>query len=112
MIVDYLVVAHPSLEDNHAGIFINEDRSALTSVQLVTKMQEYLSLINVSNPEFYTLHSLRKGGAQSLRDRGASEEHIQLAGRWNSESAARLYHRQSLSEFIQASRRISSSSSN
>jgi hypothetical protein len=112
LIVDYLTVMHPCTENKESGLFIHRDQSKLTGIQLVLRMQEYLARTNIPNIEYYTLHSLRKGGAQSLRDMGASEEHIQLAGRWNSESAARLYSRQSLSEYILASRRIFSSSSN
>ena len=111
MIINYLLLSHPSLGDKESGLFINQNGSRFTSARLVSNMQEYLSQANIPDPRSYTLHSLRKGGAQSLRDLGDSEEHIQLAGRWNSESAARLYSRQSLSEYIQASRRISSLSS-
>jgi len=108
LIIDYLVKSHPDIDAVDGSLFVHQDRSPLTGIELVAKIQEYLLRARIPNPNFYTLHSLRKGGAQTLRDMGASEELIQLAGRWKSGAAAKLYSRQSLSECILASRRISS----
>jgi len=105
LICNYLLQAHPAVNNQDSGLFLHPNGTRLTSAQLVPKMRELLVMINIPNPEAYMLHSLRKGGAQSLRDAGTSEEHIRQAGRWNTRSAAALYSQQSIQQAINISRR-------
>jgi hypothetical protein len=105
LICDYLIHSHPSIDNKDSGLFLNANGSRLTSAQLLPKMRELLAMINIPNPEVYMLHSLRKGGAQSLRDAGTSEEQIRLQGRWKTQSAASLYSTQSIQQSIAISKR-------
>jgi hypothetical protein len=62
------------------------------------------------NPKKFAAHSLRRGGAQALRDAGFSEEFIKKYGAWRSDANKR-YHSAPASECKDVARRMIKSSS-
>jgi hypothetical protein len=56
---------------------------ALTRDRLISFMHRLLTLGGI-NPDGYSGHSMRRGGAQALFDAGISERDIQVYGRWRS----------------------------
>ena len=66
------------------GVLVRQDGSRLSSIDFNLGMRDILRLGGVSNPDNYSARGLRRGGAQSLFDAGASLGHIQSAGGWRS----------------------------
>jgi hypothetical protein len=92
---------HPQLQSSsETPLFINEDTSPYKVEQLVEGMRSLLKQAGVPNSNQYYGHSMRKGGAQSLRElSGITNEQIKTAGRWSSDSHE-AYHTTPLNEHI------------
>jgi hypothetical protein len=84
-LIDYLLV-HPSLKNPHSTLFVNRNGSDLSRRELMGQVRILLRLAGVPNVESYKGHSFRKGGAQSLKDKGYSDDIIQKMGRWSSDA--------------------------
>jgi len=80
--------------------------SALTRQQLKTFLSTILRLLNIQ-PDKYSTHSFRIGGATSAAIAGLKDFEIQLLGRWSSDCYKR-YIRSPLSTFLAISQKLSS----
>jgi hypothetical protein len=83
--IEYLVI-HPSRSNPKSTLFVNSNGSDLSRRQLMEHVRTLLRLAGVPDVEAYKGHSFRKGGAQSLKDKGYSDEIIKKMGRWSSDA--------------------------
>jgi hypothetical protein len=81
---EYLCV-HPNRHQSSA-VFINQNGSILSRYQCMLQVRSLLMNAQVENALAFTGHSFRRGGAQSLMDKGFSTEIIKKMGRWKSEA--------------------------
>ena len=72
-------------------MFVNGDLTPLMRGPFMDVVREWLTGSGVPHADDYHGHSFRRGGAQSLADRGCTSEQIQEGGRWKS-SAHKVYH--------------------
>jgi len=97
---------HPQLNSPNSALFINQDSSPLGVEQLVTAMRKFLIRAGINEAHEYYGHSMRKGGAQSLRElANITNEQIKVAGRWSS-NAHEAYHTTPLNEHIILNQRL------
>jgi len=102
------VQRHPQINSNSldSPLFINQDSSPLSVVQLVIEMRKLLERAGINEAHEYYGHSMRKGGAQSLRELpNITNEQIKVAGRWSS-NAHEAYHTTPLNEHIILNQRL------
>jgi hypothetical protein len=69
--------------DLDAPLFSFDGIHPVTRTQLLKGMKIWLDKAGL-NPDHYSGHSLRKGGAQSLYEAGVSDSQIMILGRWRS----------------------------
>ena len=74
-----------SSKSNSKSLFLNEDNSPLTRVQLSAALKEALSSVG-KNPHKYNTHSLRSGRATQLLDNHCPIDIIRKFGRWHSDA--------------------------
>ena len=84
-LVEYLLV-HPSIRNPNSTLFVNQNGSNLSRRQLMEQVRILLRLAGVPNVQSYKGHSFRKGGAQTLKDKGYADDIIQKMGRWSSDA--------------------------
>lgn len=81
------VVAPPAF----GPAFIVQPRRSLTAKIVVTCMRQALAYDPSIDVNKISMHSLRRGAAQTAAHSGSSNEEIMLAGSWSSESGLRPY---------------------
>ena len=79
--IDAMLADRPNARPDEALFYY--DQRPLSRKLLLQSMRFYLSAAGF-NPDSYSGHSLRKGGAQSLYEAGVHPTDIQTLGRWKS----------------------------
>jgi integrase len=78
---------------NHpdAPLLLTDKYKALTRNELIKQLRRVLIVAGLSRRDAkqFSGHSFRRGGAQSLRDSGASIDEIKIAGHWLSDAVLR-----------------------
>ena len=102
--ISYLSCKSPRSSSASKPLFTFTNGTILTKSMLVNLTRTYLAKIGV-DPERYTGHSYRVGGATSGAEAGLSDWEIKIMGRWSSECYQR-YIKASVSKIIGFSARM------
>ena len=94
----------PSPIDMLLPLYRFQNGAFLTKSLLVSTTRTYIALIGI-NPDNYTGHSYRVGGATTAAEAGLNEWEIKLMGRWSSEAYQR-YIKTSIGTIIGFSSRM------
>ena len=68
----------------HTPLFLYKNHISLSRDMLVTNTRLYIAMIGI-NPDRYSGHSYRLGGATSMAASGFTEWEIMMLGRWSSD---------------------------
>ena len=75
----------------HQLVFVRQDRKFMTG-QDISSLLKSAAIAGDLDARHFSTHSLRRGGAQRLRDLGFSEEFIKIYGAWRSTAVRRYAH--------------------